>query len=122
TMKSKSTPKLAFSALAFGLQAHRSDSNNQHNYNGTYTFASLFDYCGTVSFAGTQCQALLTADPTRIPGPTTSFAQTSGNGEIKVSQMEFAMWAQGDWRWTPRADISFGLRYQAQQHFNDYNN
>ena len=56
------------------------------------------------------------------PKSPTQFTQTSGNSLIKVDQLEFAAWAQGDWRITPRADVSFGLRYQVQQHFSDYNN
>jgi hypothetical protein len=126
-------PKLSFSALAFELNYHRSDTNNQSNYNGTYTFASLYDYCATLNpiFSGSQCQIELAKrqdlqdlNPSLdiTPAPPVTFTQTGGTSEIKLSQAELAMWAQGDWRYSPRIDVSFGLRYQIQQHFHDYNN
>ncbi len=137
TMQWQASPKLAFSAIAFELQYHRSASNNKNNYNGTYTFASLYDYCAmlTPAFSGSQCQIELQK---RIelqtiaeangqflditPQSPTTFTQTSGPSEIKVSQAELALWVQGDWRLSPKANVSFGLRYQIQQHFKDYNN
>src|SRR5262249_42099359 len=48
TLQWQPKPKLSFSALAFELQYHRIHSNNQNNYNGTFTFASLYDYCATL--------------------------------------------------------------------------
>lgn len=127
-------PKLSFSALAFELNYHRSDTNNRNDYSGTYTFASLYDYCATLSpdfSVGSQCaielanrQALQVVNPLLdiTPAPPVTFTQTSGPSVIKLSQAELAMWAQGDWRYSPRMDVSFGLRYQIQQHFQDYNN
>src|SRR6185295_7454127 len=133
TLQWQPKPRLTFSALAFELNYHRTDTNNRNNYNGTYTFASLYDYCATLVpiFSGTQCQIelqnkfnLQATDPSLdiTPAPPVTFTQTSGPSEIKLSQAELALWAQGDWRYSPRADVSFGLRYQVQQHFHDYNN
>jgi hypothetical protein len=134
TLQWQPKPKLSFSALAFELNYHRGDTNNRTNYAGTYTFASLYDYCATLSpdfSVGSQCaielanrQALQAINPflNITPAPPVTFTQTSGPSEIQTSQAELAVWAQGDWRYSPRADVSFGLRYQVQQHFHDYNN
>jgi len=134
TLQWQPKPKLSFSALAFELNYHRSDTNNRNNYSGTYTFASLYDYCATLSTdfsIGSQCavelanrQALQTLNPFLdiTPAPPVTFTQTSGPSEIRLSQAELAAWVQGDWRYSPRMDVSFGLRYQIQQHFHDYNN
>jgi hypothetical protein len=134
TLQWQPRPRLSFSALAFELNYHRSDTNNRNNYSGTYTFASLYDYCATLSSdfsVGSQCaielanrQALQALNPLLdiTPAPPVTFTQTSGPSEIQLSQAELAMWAQGDWRYSPRMDVSFGLRYQIQQHFHDYNN
>jgi hypothetical protein len=134
TLQWQPKPKLSFSAIAFELNYHRSDTNNQNNYSGTYTFASLYDYCATLSSdfsVGSQCavelanrQALQVLNPLLdiTPAPPVTFTQTSGPSEIRLSQAELATWVQGDWRYSPRMDVSFGLRYQIQQHFRDYNN
>ena len=144
TLQWQPKPKLTFSAIAFELQYHKNESDNRNNYNGTYTFPGLYDYCATLSSdfsVGAQCPVELANriaakeaydnDPFNIeqgktlditPKSPTQFTQTSGDSKIKVDQLEFAAWTQGDWRITPKADISFGLRYQVQQHFADYNN
>ena len=49
TMQWQAKPKLTFSAIAFELQYHKNDSDNRNNYNGTYTFPGLYDYCATLS-------------------------------------------------------------------------
>jgi hypothetical protein len=57
-----------------------------------------------------------------ISGVATSFRITAGTPVIEVQQAEFAAYMQGEWRLAPRAQLSFGARYQAQQHLDDYNN
>ena len=39
-----------------------------------------------------------------------------------MHQAEYNAYIQGEWRVTPRAQVSFGARYQVQQHLKDYNN
>jgi hypothetical protein len=120
---------------------HNSLNNSQNNYLGTYSFSSLHDYCyaealahgGT--FAGSEClktQDLLNAaagGTAFIPGTTiaitgipTQFSITSGDPILKVSQSELTAFLQGEWRMNPRAQLSFGARYQMQEHLKDYNN
>ena len=58
TLQWQAKPKLTFSAIAFELQYHKSESDNRNNYNGTYTFPGLYDYCATLSpdfSVGAQC-------------------------------------------------------------------
>jgi len=122
---------------------HKSFSNSQNNYLGTYNFSSLQDYClaeanahGGV-FTGSEClkteelldeaaSAGLTAfvPNTNIPitGTPTQFTITSGDPVISVNQAELSAFLQGEWRLSPRAQLSFGARYQMQEHLKDYNN
>jgi hypothetical protein len=144
TLQWQVKPTLQFSAIAFELNYRKQESDNRNNYNGTYTFPGLYDYCATLSSdfsVGAQCPVELanriaakeaydnnevnlaqgkTLDIT--PRAPTQYTQTYGDSKIKVSQLEFATWVQGEWRMTPKANVSFGLRYQVQQHFADYNN
>jgi hypothetical protein len=128
--------------LTFAGEANyrRTYNNSQNNYQGTYTFSSLHDYCVAEAYPGTNCEttrdiieaAALAGvapvflnnrgDEIPITGVPTQFTITQGNPEISVSQAEFAAYVQGEWRVNPRAQVSFGARYQAQQHLNDYNN
>jgi Carboxypeptidase regulatory-like domain len=124
---------------------HKSHNDTESNYLGTYTFASLNDYCYAEALAnggiyvGSEClntQAIIDATPpgevptfmnsrgTVIPitGVATQFRITTGNPVIDVNQAEYDAYIQGEWRVAPRAQVSFGARYQAQQHLNDYNN
>jgi hypothetical protein len=119
---------------------HDNHSDNRNNYLGTYTFASLHDYCYAENFPGTNCEEtrnLIEAAeaaglfPTfttpggsvlPITGVPTQFRITIGNPVLDVKQAEFSAFVQGEYRIAPRAQLSFGARYQAQQHLDDYNN
>ena len=117
---------------------HKSHSDSRNNYLGTYTFSSLHDYCFATGFIGSECQKtkdIVDQTPAGeiptfpsaaglipITGVPTQFRITAGNPVMDVSQAEFVGYLQGEWRFNPRAQLSFGARYQAQQHLDDYNN
>jgi len=119
---------------------HKSNNDSENNYLGTYSFASLADYCYAEGFVGSSCQEYQTivtdannsgvtpvffnsvGTPIAITGIPTRFTITQGNPAITVSQAEFAAYVQGELRLTPRAQVSFGARYQVQQHLKDYDN
>ena len=64
----------------------------------------------------------INGQPVPISGVPTQFNITTGNPILDVRQSEYAAYLQGEWRLAPRAQLSFGARYQAQQHLDDYNN
>ncbi len=123
------------------LDYHKSLSDSENNYLGTYTFSSLHDYCYAEALAnngvwnGSEClktEALINAAAggtayipgTLLPitGVPTQYTQTFGDPNFSVTQGELTAFVQGEWRMSPRAQLSFGARYQAQQHLKDYNN
>lgn len=97
-------------------------SLSRNNYNGTYVFGSLFDYCGAIGFAGAQCQFELAANPGETPDPAQQFTISRGDPELEVNQYSVAVFAQSDWRARPDLTLSFGARYEWQEHLDDYNN
>jgi hypothetical protein len=119
---------------------HKSNNTSENNYLGSYSFASLADYCYATEFFGSNCLQYKTivddalvnnikpvyfnsfGTPIEITGIPTRFTITQGNPSITVSQAEFAAYVQGEFRLTPRAQLSFGARYQVQQHLRDYDN
>src|SRR5688572_28301928 len=122
------------------MDYHRARSDSQNNYNGTFTFTSLHDYCYATGFVGTNCQltkqivdaaALAGITPAfingagnevAITGVPSRYEQVTGDPVLQVSQAEFTSFIQGEWRANPRLQVSFGARYQVQQHLKDYNN
>ena len=139
TLRFQATRKLMLT-MAAEADYHESKSNSRNNYLGTYRFASLHDYCYAELFPGTNCEetrqiveeanangiaaSFIGPGGSVIPitGVPTQFTVTVGNPEIAVHQAEYNAYIQGEWRVTPRAQVSFGARYQVQQHLKDYNN
>ena len=124
----------------FGLEGiyRKDNSTSENNYNGTFEFASLHDYCDATNFAGVNCQeteAIVTAaeaagvSPTyrdargrevRITGAPTTFTQRSGNANFAISRIALETYFQADRAFGERASLRLGVRYEAANHSVDY--
>ena len=122
----------------FEARYDRNYSVSEDNYNGTFDFASLHDYCGATGFAGVNC------DPTRrivdealargvvptylngrgetvaITGLPTTFTLTTGNGELDITELGVESYVQADREFGERASLRLGLRYEATNYSVDY--
>ena len=122
----------------FEARYDRNYSLSEDNYNGTFDFASLYDYCGATGFAGVNC------DPTRhiveeargrgvaptylngrgetveITGLPTTFTLTSGNGELDITELGVESYVQADREFGEQASLRLGLRYEATNYSVDY--
>ncbi len=87
-------------SLKVGGQVRHSKLLNAspNNFAGTFTFTSLDQYR----------QAILGS---AIP---TQFTIAGGDPEAGVSQTDYALFVQDDWRLNPGLTLSFGLRYENQ--------
>ena len=85
----------------FLLEAGRYRSDDARNMGGTFTFASLENY---------------------EAGRPTTFTQRSGDPLVEYSQVQFGGYIQDDMRVARSLSMSFGLRYEAQTHADDYLN
>ena len=112
----------------------RNFSVSEDNYNGTFDFASLHDYCGATGFVGVNCQATqaiveearaLGIAPTyvnargqvvEITGIPTTFTQTSGNGELDIAEVGIESFIQADRGFGEQASLRLGARYEATNH------
>ena len=101
-------------ALRVGFDGgfNRLNSDSQNNFNGTFTFNSLFDYCGIAlgGFATPGCAEALQLHPAgaALTGPTYSISV--GDPILEVTQWQSAAFVQTDWRATSRFTLSLGAR------------
>lgn len=120
------------------LEYRKDRSVDQDNYNGTFEFASLHDYCLATGFFGANCAATerlvaearaLGVTPVAfdgrgrevpITGVPTTFTQASGNAELEFSEVAFVGFLQADRRFGESASLRFGLRYNATNHSRDF--
>ena len=120
------------------LQYRARRSVDEENYNGTFEFASLHDYCVATALAGANCgetarivgeaaslgiaPAYLDAQgrPVEITGRPTTFAQAFGNAVLALRELSFDTSLQGDRRLGERASLRLGVRYQGTNHSRDF--
>ena len=89
-------------ALKFGVRARRNrlDNSSPANFAGTFTFTSLDDYRNTIQ---------------NLPGARPSqFTIAGGEPEARITQSDWSLFAQDDWRVNQQLTLSFGLRYENQ--------
>jgi hypothetical protein len=134
---SKGTHSLKFGGRLRGVKI---TDINPNNFGGTYTFTgalvptidaqgvhtdlpifvdSLERYRRTVE----GLKPLLTDPPTppltplairKLGGMPSQFSIATGNPEADVSQVDYGIYAQDDWRVRPNFTLSYGLRYEGQ--------
>ncbi len=122
-------------AFKFGARIRRVSITdiNPNNFGGTYTFTgalvptldannnpivnqpividSLERYRRTL--LGQQL-GLTPVQIRALGGEPSQFSQASGNPKATVSQTDFGIYAQDDWRIRPNLTFSYGLRYEGQ--------
>jgi archaellin len=67
-------------------------------------------YCDTVSGAGSSKEQCIRT----LGGGASSFSINTGNSHADVSQTDFGLFVQDDWRARPNLTFSYGLRYEYQ--------
>ena len=127
-------------SLQAGFEARyeKNYSLSEDNYNGTFDFASLHDYCYATGFLGVNCEPTLriVEDATArrgvpayvngrgeivvITGRPDTFTLTSGNGELGITEMAVESYLQADRAFAERASLRLGVRYEATNYSLDY--
>ena len=122
----------------FEARYDRNYSLSEDNYNGTFDFASLHDYCGATGYAGVNCEPTRRivdealgrgiaptylngrGETVEITGLPTTFTLTSGNGELDITELGVESYVQADREFGEQASLRLGLRYEATNYSVDY--
>ena len=96
------------------------DANNQVVLDGAgqsvlVPLTSIERYRRTLLF---QQQGLSSAQVRALGGGATQFTIAGGNPEAGISQVDFGVFVQDDWRVRPDLTLSLGLRYETQTNIN----
>ncbi|HEX9726264.1 MAG TPA: carboxypeptidase-like regulatory domain-containing protein, partial [Vicinamibacteria bacterium] len=120
------------------LSYDRERNIDEENFNGTYEFSSLHDYCLATGFAGANCTGTqqivdtaiaqgvapvyLDASGQEVPitGLPVTFKQAYGNADLTFSELAFETYVQGDRELGERASLRLGLQYQGTNHSLDF--
>ncbi len=103
-------------SLKMGFEGeYASDASiSRDRFNGSFTFSRLD--CDTDPENDDPCAGAFVA------GRPIRYSVNQGEPELDVTQFEAATFFQGDFRFTPRLTMGFGLRYEWQSNLTDSNN
>ncbi|HEX4998695.1 MAG TPA: carboxypeptidase regulatory-like domain-containing protein [Terriglobia bacterium] len=126
------------------LERRHPISESENNYQGTYTFSSLHDYCVASGFYGDNCQETLdiwndamasgttpvysvagaggSMTARTITGVPTQFTQTVGDPRLEQRITTFRTEFRADWRKTDRFSLSATVRHQVENYLHHLGN
>ena len=93
------------------------DDKNEGNFGGTWTFTGGFGLTSIERYQKTlllQEQGFTPAQIRAAGGGATQFRLNAGNPLADVSQTDYGVFLQDDWRVRPNLTLSYGLRYEIQ--------
>ena len=106
-------------AIKFGGRVRHIDldDTNEGNFGGSWTFTGGFGLTSIERYQKTlqmQEQGFTPAQIRAAGGGATQFRLNAGNPFADVSQTDFGVFVQDDWRIRPNLTLSYGLRYEIQ--------
>ena len=93
------------------------DDKNEGNFGGTWTFTGGFGLTSIERYQKTlllQEQGFTPAQIRAAGGGATQFRLNAGNPFADISQTDYGVFIQDDWRIRPNLTLSYGLRYEIQ--------
>jgi hypothetical protein len=120
-------------AIKFGawLRDNRQATSTDANYNGSFSFPSVYDYAGALNIlaTGTACPTAPSSNDytcatasANDPNPNTpnKLTYTTGPAAFAGNVFDGSLYFQDDWKARPYLTISGGLRWETQNHVADH--
>src|ERR1044072_3379527 len=106
-------------AIKFGGRVRHIDvdDTNEGNFGGTWTFTGGFGLSSIERYQKTlqlQEQGFTPAEIRALGGGASQFRLNPGDPFANVSQTDYGVFIQDDWRIKPNLTLSYGLRYEIQ--------
>ncbi len=115
TAKQKGTHAIKFGGRVRHVEV---DDINENNYGGSWAFTGGFGLTSIQRYQLTlrmQKEGLFTPEQIRAAGGgAASFRINAGNPFADVSQTDYGVFIQDDWRIRPNLTFAYGLRYETQ--------
>ncbi len=97
--------------------ANTSTGNQASGFNGAFTFSSLNNYAATQQ--GLANGLSMAAIRALGFGPT-QFSLIVGNPSARLAMWDASPYVEDDWRVRPNITVSYGLRFETQDHIGDH--
>lgn len=130
-------------SIKFGGRIRKAsdDNNSQYNFGGTFSFAgisnavpldannnpiasgALINITSLESYRRTLYFSSLNYTPAQIRalgGMPSQFSITTGTPYLNTNLVDAGIFLMDDWRFRPNLTLSFGLRYELQNHLSDH--
>src|SRR5215218_8566548 len=106
-------------AIKFGARVRHAnvDDTNEGNFGGSWSFSGGFGLSSIERYQLTLQlleQGLTPAEVRAAGGGATSFRLNAGDPFADISQTDYGVFIQDDWRIRPNFTLSYGLRYETQ--------
>src|SRR5262249_29764144 len=106
-------------AIKFGGRVRRvkTDDRSENNFGGSWVFTGGFGLSSIERYQLTlrmQQQGFTPEQIRAAGGGAAQFSINSGNPFAEVSQTDYGVYLQDDWRARPNLTFSYGLRYETQ--------
>jgi hypothetical protein len=114
TAKQRGTHAIKFGGRIRHIEV---DDTSEGNFGGSWTFTGGFGLTSIQRYQKTlqlQEQGFTPAQIRAAGGGATRFSLNAGNPFADVSQTDYGVFIQDDWRVRPNLTLSYGLRYETQ--------